>query len=161
MALLRFKAAFVPLLLPIALFAQTNPQMADMNDTIEMMRSLAALERKAVIADSLGLSGEESNEFWQIYDEYAAEKKRVNDRLVKIITDYAASFEDMSHKLARSLVDDHMDVQRDLLKVRKKYLRKFDKVLPPKKVARFYQIENKLDAVTNVLLAEQIPLVMR
>ncbi len=93
--------------------------------------------------------------------EYAAEKKRVNDRLVKIITDYAASFEDMSHKLARSLVDDHMDVQRDLLKVRKKYLRKFDKVLPPKKVARFYQIENKLDAITNVLLAEQIPLVMR
>ena len=68
MALLRFKAAFVLLLLPIALSAQTNPQMADMNDTIEMMRSLAALERKAVIADSLGLSGEESNEFWQIYD---------------------------------------------------------------------------------------------
>ena len=48
MALLRFKAAFVMLLLPIALLAQTNPQMATMNDTVEMMRILAALERKAI-----------------------------------------------------------------------------------------------------------------
>ena len=83
---------------------QTNEQLADMNDPIEMVRSVAALERKAVIADALPLTGEESTEFWPIYDKYAADKKRVNDRLVKIITDYAANFENLSDKLATSLV---------------------------------------------------------
>ncbi len=147
------------LTLPFSVFAQTNDEFADMNDTIEMMRSVAALERKAVITQGMKLAGAESIEFWPIYDEYVVDKKRINDRLVKIITDYAANFDSLSDEAAASMVDDHMDVQADLLKVRKKYLRKFKKVLAPKTLARFYQIENKLDAVANVLLAQEIPLI--
>ena len=147
------------LALPLFTFAQTNEQFADLNDAIEMVRSMAALERRAVIAEQLQLTGEESTKFWPIYDDYAADKKRINDRLIKIITDYGANFENLSDELATSLVDDHMDVQSDLLKVRSRYLRKFDKVLAPKTLARFYQIENKLDAVTNVVMAQGIPLV--
>jgi predicted DNA-binding ribbon-helix-helix protein len=147
------------LALPLFVSAQINEQFADMNDTIEMVRSVSALERKAVIARGLQLSGEESTEFWSIYDDYAADKKRVNDRLIKAITDYAANFENLSDELATSLVNDSMKVQADLLKVRKKYLKKLKKVLPPKKLARFYQIENKLDAVANVTIAQGIPLV--
>ena len=147
------------LALPLFAFAQTNEQFADLNDAIEMVRSMAALERRAVIAEQLQLTGEESTKFWPIYDDYAADKKRINDRLIKIITDYGANFENLSDELATSLVDDHMDVQSDLLKVRSKYLRKFDKVLAPKTLARFYQLENKFDAVTNVVMAQGIPLV--
>jgi len=147
------------LALPLFVSAQTNEQFADMNDTIEMVRSVAALERKAVVTRGLQLTGQESTDFWPIYDEYTAEKKRINDRLVKVITDYAANFESLSDELATSLVNDSMKVQSDLLKVRKKYLKKFKKVLPPKTLARFYQIENKLDAVSNVTMAQGIPLV--
>ena len=149
------------LALPLFVSAQTNEKFADMNDAIEMVRSMAALERRAVIAEALQLKGEESTKFWRIYDEYAADKKRVNDRLIKIITDYAANFESLSDELATSLVDDHMDLQSDLLKVRGRYLRKFDRVLPPKTLARFYQVENKLDAVANVLMAQEIPLITK
>jgi len=39
------------------------------------------------------------------------------------------------------------------------YVPKFEKVLPPKKVARLYQIENKMRALVNYELARQIPLV--
>ncbi len=52
-----------------------------------------------------------------------------------------------------------MKIQSDQLRIRKKYLRKFRKVLSPKTLARFYQIENKLDAVANVAMAQGIPLV--
>jgi hypothetical protein len=147
------------LALPLFVSAQTNEQFADMNDTIEMVRSMAALERKAVITENLRLSSEESADFWQIYDVYAAEKKRINDRLIKVITDYAANFENLSDELAISLVNDSVAVQSDLLKLRKKYLKKFKKALSPKTLARFYQIENKLDAVSNVTVAQGIPLV--
>ena len=144
---------------PMLASAQTNPEFAELNSTIEMMRSVTALERKAVIAKALNLTGAKSAAFWQIYDEYEIEKKRIGDRTVKIITDYAANFENLSDDLATSLVDDHMDLRSDLLKVRGKYLRKFNKVLAPKELARFYQVENKLDAVVNVKLAQQIPLI--
>jgi len=145
--------------LPLFASAQVNEQFSDMNDSIEMVRSMAALERKTVITQNLRLTGQQSTDFWPLYDEYAAEKKRVNDRMVKIITDYAASFEDLSDELATSLIKDSIDVQDDLLKLRKKYLKKFKRVLPPKTLARYYQIENKLDAVANVTMAQGIPLV--
>jgi hypothetical protein len=151
--------ALVLLAMPLFAIAQTNEEFADINDTIEMVRSMAALERKAVVTEGLQLSGEESTEFWPIYDEYMAEKKRVKDRLVKIIMDYAANFENLSDELAISLVNDSMKVQNDLLKVRKKYVKKLKRVLPPKKLARFYQIDNKLDAVADVTMAQGIPLV--
>ena len=149
------------LALPRFVSAQPNEQFADLTDAIEMVRSVAALERRTVIAEALQLKGEESTKFWLIYDDYAADKKRINDRLIKIITDYAANFESLSDELATSLVDDHMDLQSDLLKVRGRYLRKFDRVLAPKTLARFYQVENKLDAVANVLMAQEIPLITK
>jgi hypothetical protein len=147
------------LALPLFAIAQTNEQFADMNDNIEMVRSMAALERRAVITKNLQLSGDESADFWPLYDEYEAEKKRINDRLVKVITDYAANYENLSDELAKSLIDDSLKVQGDLLKLKKKYLKKFRKVLAPKTVARFYQIENKLDAASDLTMARGIPLV--
>ena len=48
------------LALPLFVSAQINEQLADMNDTIEMVRSVAALERKAVITRALQLTGEET-----------------------------------------------------------------------------------------------------
>ncbi len=68
--LLRFKAAFVLLLLRIALLAQTNPQMAAMNDTIEMMRSLVSLERKAISPPDcrMCVGGQQEIDGYRIFD---------------------------------------------------------------------------------------------
>jgi hypothetical protein len=151
--------ALALVLLPLFASAQTNEQFADMNDNIEMVRSMAALERRAVFTQNLQLTTEESADFWPLYDEYEAEKKRINDRLVKAITDYAANYEDLSDELAISLVNDSLKVKSDMLKLRKKYLKKFRRVLAPKRMARFHQIENKLDAISNLTLARGIPLV--
>jgi hypothetical protein len=45
------------------------------------------------------------------------------------------------------------------LKLRQTYLPKFRNALPEKKVARYYQIENKIQATLNYELAKEIPLV--
>jgi hypothetical protein len=44
------------------------------------------------------------------------------------------------------------------LKLRQSYLPKFRKVLSEKKVARYYQLENKVEAVIEYDIAKQIPL---
>jgi hypothetical protein len=144
---------------PILVQAQVNEEFADLNDAIEMMRSVAAVERKSLITQGMVFSGDESTAFWPVYDEYVMEKDKVNDRLIKIITDYAANYEKMSDEFANQIIDESMDYERDMLKVKSKYLRRFDKVLSPIRLARFYQIENKIDAVKKALLAQQIPLI--
>jgi hypothetical protein len=138
--------------------AQVNPEFANINDAIEMIRDMVQLERKDIVAEELALTGEESTNFWPVYDAYVAERAVVNDRLVKLITDYAANYLTMSDEMATTLVDDYFDVEADRLKVRRKYVRELGDVLPPKKLARFVQIENKLDTIVQVDIASEIPL---
>jgi glycyl-tRNA synthetase beta subunit len=52
-----------------------------------------------------------------------------------------------------------MSIQGAELKVKETYLPKFRKVLPEVKVARFLQIENKIDTLIKLDLAAEIPLI--
>jgi hypothetical protein len=84
---------------------------------------------------------------------------KTNNQLVKLITDYAATFESLDEKTATQLRNGYFDLQSDVITLRKKYADKFSKVLSQVKTTRFFQIEQKLDAVQNLTLARQIPLV--
>jgi hypothetical protein len=146
-------------LLPLLAQAQSGPSQQEINSAIEMVRSIAALERRAVVADNLGLSTTQSSGFWPIYDEYTAEIRTVKTRLVRLITDYSDNYGNLTDPQARQMLDDFLAIQSDLLKVRKKYAKRFGKVLDAKTLTRFYQIENKLETVYNLPLVLEIPLV--
>lgn len=145
--------------LPAATMAQVNPAFAELTEATEQARSLLQVERKMIVSQELHLSPAESNAFWPVYDSYMTDLKEANDLRVKVVTDYAASYENLSDETAKNLIDDMLRHQEKTLKIRKNYLGKFRRILPDTKVARFYQIENKLDAIINFSLARQIPLV--
>ena len=65
----------------------------------------------------------------------------------------------MNNEKARALLDESITIESLGLKLRQAYLPKFRKVLSEKKVARYYQIENKMQATLNYELAREIPLV--
>ncbi len=107
----------------------------------------------------MDLTPEESQAFWPLYREYRLEMTKVGDRLLKVITTYAENYRSLSDELAKSLLTDYLSIEKARLQVKSKYLPRFQKVLPPKKVARYYQVENKLDIIIQAELAEEIPLV--
>ena len=72
---------------------------------------------------------------------------------------YAGSYEGMSDETAKRLVDDYLAIQGEHVALMKSYLPRLRKVLPEKKVARYYQLENKIRAVVDYELAAKIPLV--
>jgi hypothetical protein len=128
---------------------------ANLDVLIDAIRS----NRKALVAVNLGLTDDEAAKFWPIYDRYQKEINALGDRLVGVIQDYTANFSDLSNDKAMRLVDDYLTVEADRVKVKRAYLDEFAKALPGRKVARFYQIENKMDAVIRYDLAATIPVV--
>jgi len=50
-------------------------------------------------------------------------------------------------------------IKQELLDIKKNYLPKFKGVLPALKVARFYQLENKIEAEIDSQLALAVPLI--
>ena len=147
-----------PLLCSLA-SAQAPPAISDLDQATEEARSVLQTERKTIVAQGLALSVAEEKAFWPVYDRYMAEVKAAGDLRVKVITGYAASYDDLSDDTARELLANSLKYQEKILDIRKSYVRKFRKVLPEIKLARFYQIENKIDAIANFVLAREIPLV--
>lgn len=138
---------------------EANEAYADLNATFEMIRTMIRAERKAVMADNLQLSAEQSRAFWPLYEDYINALARVNDRRLKLITDYAANYETLSEEQAGALLKEALDIENAQLMLKMQYLPEFAKVMPAKQVARFYQIQNKFDALTDMDLAKKIPLV--
>jgi hypothetical protein len=115
--------------------------------------------RKALVAVNLNLTDEQAAKFWPLYDRYQKEISAIGDRIVGVIQDYSASFNDLSNEKAMKLVEDYLSLEAERVKVKRAYLEKFAKVLPGRSVARFYQIENKIDAVLRYEMAATIPVV--
>ena len=128
-------------------------------DEIELTRDVIKTERKAIIAKNMQFTEEESQAFWPVYNDYQEEMRDVGDRKVKLITGFAKDYETLTAGQANEMLEEVLSIKQADLKIKKKYVTKLKKVLPAKKVMRFYQLENKLDAIINVQLAAEIPLV--
>src|SRR5262249_3512109 len=129
------------------------------NANLDILLDTIRANKKALVAANLTLSDEEAGRFWPLYDKYQTDLTAVQDRGVKVIQDYTASYHDLSNEKAMKLADDWLSAEGDRVKVRRDYLPQFAQVLPGKKVVRFYQIENKMDAVVRYDLAASIPVV--
>ena len=70
-----------------------------------------------------------------------------------------AAGQDMTDQKAQELLDQFVAVDDEALKVRRAHVKKFLEVLPAKRVARYFQVENKLNAIVNYDLARGIPLI--
>jgi hypothetical protein len=132
---------------------------ADATANIEVVRSIAEAERKAIVADNMFLTPEAAEKFWPVYNEYREEARKVGDKRVKVIRDLAKEFETLDDARAEQLLREVLDFQANRVKLRKSYVKKFNKAVPPKKTVRFFQIDRKLDTIIDFALATEIPLV--
>jgi len=128
-------------------------------DNMEIVKEKIRTDKKLLIAKNMQLTESEANAFWPIYEAYQAELGKLRDREVKLIEEFAANFGTMSDDVAKNLLDDSLSIDSGHQKLRQSYLSKFRGVLPDKKVARYYQLESKIDAILEYEMARRIPLV--
>jgi hypothetical protein len=127
-------------------------------DNMDILREKIRADKKLLVAGVMQFTESEAKAFWPVYESYENDMKKLGDRSLKLIDDFARNYQMMSDDAAQKLLNDYMNIEKDRIKLRQDYLAKFRKVLPERKVLRYYQLENKLQAVVNYELAAQIPL---
>ena len=137
----------------VQLFAQSE------DDYIEIVRDVLKTEKKAAIAGIMELSDTESAPFWELYNEYNYELSKVQNQRVALIKDFAANYEKMTDEKADELWSNLLSYQQQALKLKKKYYKKFKKIMPAGKAAMYFQAENKIEALINASLAMEIPFI--
>jgi hypothetical protein len=125
---------------------------------MEILREKVRADKKLVVAANMELTETEGKAFWPIYQEYQADLTKVNEKIGKLIGEYAENYQSMTEQTAKNLLDRSIVLEKERLTLRTYYLPKFQKALPAIKVARYYQIENKIQAIMQYALAANIPL---
>jgi hypothetical protein len=131
------------------------------NTDMEILRQKIKADKKLIVASNMQLTEAEAKKFWPIYDSYQSDLSKINQRLGKLIVEYAEVYNKgaVPDTKAKKLLDEALAIQEAEVKLKRSYVPKLEKALPEMKVARYIQIENKIRAIVNYELAAEIPLV--
>ncbi len=128
-------------------------------DNMEILREKVRADKKVVVASVLALTESEAKVFWPVYNAYQGDMVSHYDRVLKLIDTYAKAYDTMTDETATTLLNQALALERDHVALLNSYVARFRKVLPAKKVARLYQVENKIRALVNYELARDISFV--
>jgi len=147
-------AAFLFCLGAGTVLAQDKPA-----DNMDIVREKVRTDKKLVVATALNLTEAEAKAFWPVYNSYQSDMVAHYDRVFKFFDAYAKSYETMTDENATQLLGEFLSLETDYIALLNSYVPRFRRVLPPVKVARLYQVENKLRALVDYEFARAIPLI--
>jgi len=125
---------------------------------INISRKLINDRRNTAIALNMKFTQQEKENFWPLYREYRVAMAKVGDKRLAVLVDYADNIDVMTDLTAKKLLDRSFAVEKEVIKVKQKYVAKFRKILPQTKVVRLMQIESRMDAMVDLKIAEGVPL---
>jgi hypothetical protein len=130
-------------------------------DNMQILLDKVRADKKLVVAANMELTEQEAARFWPVYEAYQKDLQDLNGRVRTMIKDYAGAYNQgaVAEDVAKKLLDTALALEASELELKRSYLPKFQAALPAAKVARYYQIENKIRAAIKYELAAEIPLV--
>jgi len=115
--------------------------------------------RKQTVAANMILTDKEAKAFWPLYDNYRAEMAAIRMKGAKALHQLATSTDSLTDANVNFITNLWLSQRMAEQKLRQAYFPKFSRILPPKKVARYFQIEHRLDLLVQLALAQEIPLI--
>lgn len=128
---------------------------------VQQGREMIREARLEIVRSELHLTEQEAADFWPVYAAYREETDAIQDRYTAMVTEYMRRYDaaDLTNEYADELIATFIKIKRELLDVQEKYLPDFREVLPSLKVARLFQLENKINAEIDAQMALAVPLI--
>ena len=131
---------------------------ASQEKTIELSLAQIQANRKVIIKEIVQPAPNQEEAFWQTYWEYRGHIGVLNDKVIALIDRYEESYAAVDDATATEMVEEILSIHARRAELKRQYVKKFEKILIPKQVVRWYQIENKLDAIAMADVAVSIPI---
>jgi hypothetical protein len=151
--------AFAGSLSPLASSGQSQPEqdqgvVADEQILLKQVMT----DKRSVFSNNLEMTASESAKFWPIYDEYEAKLKKLDDRFLNLVNQYAAKYDTLSDADAIAGLKEKMSIERERMDLKQSYTKKIARVLPPKKALRYAQLETRIEILLRSQVYSLIPL---
>jgi len=142
--------AFCPL-------GRAQDQELTIDSTIAVVRANMQADRTALITAGMNFNDKDGAAFWPIYQQYEYERSRLDDRRASVIKQYTQKYPNLTDAEAKSMAEQMFDCESRLAELKKKYYRKFNKVLPALTVAKFFQLERRVDLLMDMNVEYSLP----
>jgi len=139
---------------PVALAQDNAAAAAD----LQAMQKAARTDKRALVAQTLALTPAEAKKFWPIYDKLQQDLGNLNRQRNVSLEILANRDRPMTDAYAKQVVNDLMSVEEQEIKALRKAASASLRALPPRKAARYMQLEQKLRAVQDYEIALAFPL---
>ena len=149
------------LLLAIAAAAAPSfaaDKAADVTD-MQALRAAVRADKKAYVASILALTPAEAKKFWPAYDAYQRTLDMTGREKNVTIIEVVGQDKPVSELHAKQIAKDIMLADDAEAKARRTLYNRVMKAVPPKKAARYLQLEGKIRAAQAYEIAETIPLI--
>ena len=130
-----------------------------LDQDVQLLRQDIRAKKKKLIAANLQLTPDQATKFWPVYDQYTADLVKINDEKYALIKEYANAWGNMTDDQATGLINRSLAVDEKVAGLRAKYVPIFNKVVPGKVTATFFQLDRRIQAMIDLQLGAQLPLV--
>ena len=152
------KVKTVLLMITVAVMFVAGPANTQVRDETILTYEVLTEEWIDLIGGVLNLTDAEAEAFWPIYEEYAAVKGALWDERIDVIKLFLSGYDTMGPEVARGLLGASFEIDSKMVALERAFADRFDDVLPPAKVVRLFQAENKLETMMSMEIAKDIPL---
>ena len=146
---------FATLMLAIAIssFAQSN------KEEIELFQSVFGMEKKAIVEEFVQVDGEAKTAFWNLYDQYEAERKAHGQKRIALLNKYAENYLSLDDASTEEIMNEIISLGKEYDKIIQKYYKSIKKSCGIKPAAQFFQIEAYFQSAIRKTIFESIPLI--
>ena len=142
-----------------ALMIVATPSFADdLDQYIQLLKTDIRANAKEIISKGMiTFTDEEAKRFWPIYDSYMDERGKFLDARLALIMEYADNFDKMTDEKAQQLLNRRFEQLKLRNQLDEKYRPKFATALSPRRLVRFYQIQQELEVLIELKAIATIP----
>jgi hypothetical protein len=131
--------------------------VASIDSAIEVARADMSAERRATISAWMEFSDRHGAAFWPVYRKYEYERSALDDLRVVVIKEYAEKYMTMTDADAKAISERMFEYDSREIELKRKYFKEFDKVLPTITVAKFFQLEHRIDLLMGLKVESCLP----
>jgi Spy/CpxP family protein refolding chaperone len=149
-----------------SLMAWTNAQqtrpgspLTPIDELLQAVRADLIDNHADIMAKNLTLTGEQASKFWPMYAAYQKEQAAILDQQLKGVQEFIEKFDTMDDATAVKLIEAHFGRDAEMVALRQKWLRDFQKVLGTRLAVRAMQVDRRVSLAQQLQLTTKIPLV--
>ena len=141
---------------PVAFAADPPPSLNS-----QRAAEVLSTARRDVVEQAMGLTIEQKDAFWAIYNEYEKERTVLSQQALQMVENYVTNFTTLPKEEIVKIMNASSANQKKIVDVRTKYAGRMAKSIAPEVGVRFYQIDDYLTTAARLDVLDDIPFVGR